>query len=63
MAAETNSPSILVRRGWTKESLKPGEKVTVQGWPARDGSHYLRMQKVMRANGEVIGRPLDPNAD
>jgi hypothetical protein len=62
-ACETNSPSILVRRGWTKESLKPGDKVTVAGWPARNGARYLRMQKVTRDNGEVIGRPFDPNAD
>jgi hypothetical protein len=62
-AAETNSPSILVRRGWSKTSLTPGEKVTVEGWPARDGSRYLRMQKVTRANGELIGKPFDPNAD
>ena len=61
--AETNSPSILVRRGWSKTTLTAGEKVTIEGWPARDGSRYLRMQKVSRANGEVIGKPFEPNAD
>jgi hypothetical protein len=62
-SAETNSPSILTRRGWTKESIKPGEKVTLEGWPARNGSRYLRLQKATRANGELIGRPFDANAD
>jgi hypothetical protein len=62
-SAETNSPSILVRRGWSKASLKAGEKITVEGWPARDGSRYLRMQKATRASGEVIGKPFDSNAD
>jgi hypothetical protein len=47
--AETNSPSILARRGWDKQTLKPGEKVTVQGWPARNGTRYLRMQSALRA--------------
>lgn len=61
--AETNSPSILVRRGWTKDTVKPGEKVTIQGWPARNGSRYLRMQKAYRADGQLIGKPFDPNAD
>ena len=61
--AETNSPSILVRRGWSKTSLTAGETVTIEGWPARDGSRYLRMQKVTRSSGEVIGKPLEPNAD
>jgi hypothetical protein len=61
--AETNSPSILVRRGWTRDSLKQGDRVTVQGWPARNGSHYLRMQKVTRENGQVVGKPFDPNQE
>jgi Family of unknown function (DUF6152) len=56
---ETNSPSILRRRGWTPESLKIGEKVTIDGWPARDNSHYARLRQATRANGELVGRPLD----
>src|SRR5918999_866508 len=33
--AETNAVTILRRRGWTKDSLKEGEVITVEGWPAR----------------------------
>lgn len=61
--AETNSPSILARRGWSKTTLKIGERVTVKGWPARDGARYLRMQNAYGADGRMIGRPFDPNAD
>ncbi len=61
--AETNSPSILVRRGWSKNTLKPGEKVTVQGLPARDGARYLRMQNAYWSDGRMIGKAFDPNAD
>ncbi|HXS28722.1 MAG TPA: DUF6152 family protein [Steroidobacteraceae bacterium] len=61
--AETNSPSILVRRGWSKNTLKIGERVTLKGWPARDGARYLRMQNAYRADGRMIGKPFDPNAD
>lgn len=53
--AETNSPSILERRGWKRDSLKPGEVITVEGWPARDGSNYLRMRAASRADGSPIG--------
>jgi hypothetical protein len=60
--AETNSPSILVRRGWTKETLQPGETVTIQGWPARNGAHYMRMQNALRG-GQIIGKPFNPNED
>jgi hypothetical protein len=60
---ESNSPSILKRRGWKSDSLTPGETVTIEGWPARDGSRYLRLRKVTRANGEVIGKPFEFSAD
>src|SRR3569623_1130965 len=42
--AETNSPSIMVRRGWSKDVVKIGEVITLQGWQARDGSNYLRLR-------------------
>ena len=58
--AETNSPSLLMRRGWSKDSVKAGETITVEGWPARDGSKLIRIRKVTRANGETIGSVLDP---
>jgi hypothetical protein len=32
-------PGMLVRKGFTKETLKPGETVTVQGFRAKDGSN------------------------
>jgi hypothetical protein len=54
---ETNSPSVLVRRGWSKESLKPGEVITVRGWRARDGSNYMRLREVRRADGSPVGQP------
>ncbi len=57
--AETNSPSILERRGWAKDSLKAGDAIKIEGWPARDGSNYLRMRKVTRADGSPVGVPFD----
>jgi hypothetical protein len=55
---ETNSPSILLRRGWTKDSLKLGETVTIMGWPSRDGTNYMRLRNALRADGTPIGTPL-----
>ncbi len=31
-----------------------GEIITIEGWPARDGSRYLRMRVAHRADGTVI---------
>ncbi len=52
--AETNSPSILERRGWTRESIKAGEIITIDGWPSRDGANYLRMRSAKHANGAPL---------
>ena len=56
--AETNAVTLLKRRGWTKDSLKPGEQVTVDGWPSRDGANYMRMRTIKKADGTVLGTPV-----
>jgi hypothetical protein len=55
---ETNSPSILRRRGWAPDSLTAGETITVDGWPGRNDAHYARLRAAKRANGEPIGKPM-----
>lgn len=52
--AETNSPSLLRRRGWTGDSVKAGEKITIVGWPARDGSNFLRIDKIVFSDGREL---------
>src|SRR5690242_21074118 len=58
--AETNSPSILRRRGWSAQSLHVGETITIEGWPARDGSNYMRLRAATHANGEPVGTQPTP---
>lgn len=55
--AETTSPSILRRRGWSQESFKPGETVTIEGLPSADGSYLIRIQRAFREDGTEIGIP------
>jgi hypothetical protein len=58
---ETNSPNILRRRGWTETSIKPGDRVSVEGYPARDGSSFMRVYRVIYPDGrELIGQRPDP---
>jgi hypothetical protein len=52
---ETNSPNILRRRGWTEASIKPGDVVTVEGYPARDGSNFMRVYRVKYPDGRELG--------
>lgn len=51
---ETRGPNGLERKGWKRDSLKPGDKVIVQGSLARDGSHTADGRQVTLANGRKI---------
>jgi hypothetical protein len=54
-SCETGGPNRLAKRGWTRESLKPGDKVVVHGFPAKDASHSVDGRKMTLANGQTIG--------
>ena len=59
---ETNSPNILRRRGWSEDSIKAGDQVTVEGYPARDGSPSMRVYRVTFPDGrELVGQRPDPS--
>jgi hypothetical protein len=53
-AFELGSPNVLMRRGWTSESLKSGDKVTVEGARARDGSYKANASSVVLASGQRL---------
>ena len=46
---EGGTPNTLLRRGFTKNSLKPGTELTVEGYRAKDGAS--------RANGRDLVLP------
>ena len=56
------SPNYLARRGWSKSTLKPGDKVSVTFRPMRDGSNGGMFMTAKRPTGEVLtmtGLPID----
>jgi hypothetical protein len=59
--AETTSPSILRRRGWSQTSFKPGEKVKLEGMPSLDGTYLMRITRAFREDGTEIGVPPGTN--
>jgi hypothetical protein len=59
--AETTSPSILRRRGWSQSSFKPGDKVKLEGMPSLDGSYLMRITRAFREDGTEIGLPPGTN--
>jgi hypothetical protein len=53
-ACEARSPGMLVRvGGWDKNTLKPGDVITVVGYRARNGTTVMRLQKLTLADGTV----------
>ena len=53
-AVEGGAPSMLYRNGWRVDSLKVGDKVTVEGWLAKDGSNLANMRTVTLADGKTV---------
>ena len=47
------SPNFLARRGWTRTTLKAGDKITVSFRPMKDGSKG-GMFMTGQANGKVL---------
>jgi hypothetical protein len=56
--SEANSPNVLSRRGWSRDTMKPGDEITLIGNKGKNGSLTLRLQKVVLSTGQE----LDPNS-
>jgi hypothetical protein len=53
--AETTPPTDIVDRGWTRESFKPGDQVTVTMLKSKGGRPVGRIQSVLLADGKKLG--------
>lgn len=61
-AVEGMSPNYLARRGWTKTTLKPGDKVTIAVRPLKSGENGGMFVRATLADGRVLtqtGQPTD----
>jgi hypothetical protein len=58
---ETTGPGALHRQGWNRDSLKVGDQVIIDGYPARDGSKLADARRVTLPDGRRIfgGTPGD----
>jgi hypothetical protein len=53
---ELGSPNGLMHEGWTRNSLKKGDAVTVTGALAKDGTKLVNARKITLADGtQVMG--------
>jgi hypothetical protein len=53
-SVEGRAPGVLLRAGWTKNSLMSGEKITVDMSPAKDGSNTGLIARVTKADGTIL---------
>jgi hypothetical protein len=53
-AFEGMSPNHLVRFGWSKRSVEPGDKIDITYYPLRDGRHGGFNVTITKANGQVL---------
>ena len=53
-AGEAGSPSAVSLLGWTKNSLQPGDVITVYIYPAKSGNPVGRLNKVVFADGKTL---------
>lgn len=48
------SPSRMAGTGWDKNTLKPGDEITAIGHRISDGTNFLRLEKVILADGREL---------
>src|SRR5687768_8852704 len=54
--AQTRSPNALFAIGWNKDTIRVGERITIEGNLGRDNARKIWIREVRKASGET-GRP------
>ena len=51
---ELGSPNLLMRNGWRKDTIKPGDVIIVNGSAAKDGANLANARTVRMADGQRV---------
>jgi hypothetical protein len=51
---EAGSPNVLLRRGFTKNTIAPGTDVIVDGYQSKDGSNRANGRDITLPNGQKL---------
>ena len=52
--AQTRSPNALLNTGWNKDTIRVGERVTIEGNLGRDNAPKIWIRELRKETGEVI---------
>lgn len=55
-----SSVTLLARRGWTKDSIKVGDEIVINGSPNRKGLKRILIRNIVLKDGTVLGSPAEP---
>ena len=58
---ELNSPNNLKRQGWSRDALKPGDKIKLRMSPLRNGKPGGLFLDLTRADGKLLDSGLPKN--
>jgi hypothetical protein len=51
---ESGPPGMLMRNGWRRDTVKPGDELTVEGYRAKDGSNLMNARQILTSDGKRI---------
>jgi len=51
---EGGSPNTLAREGWSRDTLKPGDQIVIEGFRAKNGSNTCNSRTVKTAGGKTL---------
>lgn len=52
-----DSPTLLVRMGWTRKTIQEGDRIKVLGHLGRDGRKLISIISIELVDGTVLGKP------
>jgi len=55
---ESINPGMLSKQGWTRNTLKPGDQVTLVAFPAKEGAPVCLLQKLILPDGKTLDTVL-----
>ena len=61
--AETENPTTMSRNGWTKDSIKPGDQITITVLPVKNGKPVGRIIEVVLSNGQKLAGRVNPASE
>ena len=51
---EGGPPNSLTRNGWTKDAVKTGDEVTIEGFRAKDGTNTCNSRSMKMPDGRTV---------